>query len=177
MKKELLLFICFLSLCGGMFYLALDRGFIVINNVSKQSIVTQGSLEKKPVKLMYWHHDQWKHEKVEIIWSSQQAVTVKHLIDAWLTLMDEEKMMEKKVSLQAAIASPSEQELYLSFDRNPFSKEDSTYDKWMWIEGILKTLRENGIKFQFVRFLVHHQQLNDYHLDFSNPWPMSGFVK
>jgi len=177
MKKELLFFLCFLSVCAGMFYLAINRGFIVMNLSSTPSSNTQDVLEKKSVKLMFWHRDHWQHEKIEIIWSTNQSVTVKHIIDAWLTLMDEERIMEKKVSLQTACASPSEQELFLSFDRNPFSKEASTYDKWMWVEGILKTLRENGIKYHNVRFLVHHQNLNDYHLDFSNPWPMSGFIK
>jgi hypothetical protein len=44
------------------------------------------------------------------------------------------------------------------------------------IEGLLKTLRENDIKIQRIHFLLHHQPLVDYHLDFSHPWPLEGFL-
>jgi hypothetical protein len=85
--------------------------------------------------------------------------------------------MEKKVSLQSVVPSPSGVEAYISFDRNPFTKNQSTYEKFMWIEGLLKTVRENGIQLQSIYFLVHHQPLTDFHLDFSNAWPISGFIQ
>jgi hypothetical protein len=64
----------------------------------------------------------------------------------------------------------------LSFDRSPFPTEWTTYEQWMWIESLLKTVRDNDIRIQRIRFLVHHQELIDYHLDFSNPWPIIGFA-
>jgi hypothetical protein len=91
--------------------------------------------------------------------------------------MDEERLMSKKVSLQSVILTPNEKDAYLSFDRYPFSPESPTVEKFMWVEGLLKTLRDNGISLQGVRFLVHHQEMLDSHLDFSNPWPGIGFLK
>lgn len=133
-------------------------------------------ITKKTVKRIFWHNDQWQSEEAELLWSDNKAETLNYLIISWLALLDEEKVMEKKVSLQSIVLSPSGLDAYCSFDRNPFNKNNSTYDKLMWIEGILKTILENGIKIQKIQFLVHHEPLHDFHLDFSNPWPITGFL-
>ncbi len=178
MDRTTFIILCIFASAVGCFYLAVERGFIIINHSGAQAASDNNlSTEKKSAKLFYWKHDKWSHEQVEVMSSSDRAQTIKYLIDAWLTLMDEEKIMKKKVSLQSAILSPNEQELFLSFDRNPFSKEASTFEKLMLLESILKTIRETGIKIQSVRFLVHHQEAHDYHLDFSHSWPSSGFIK
>jgi hypothetical protein len=84
--------------------------------------------------------------------------------------------MTKTVSLQSAMLSPAQHELYISFTRNPLEKEKSIQEKWLFIEGLLKTIRENGLMLQAIHFLVQHQPLNDPHLDFSKPWPLQGFL-
>ena len=53
---------------------------------------------------------------------------------------------------------------------------DIIFKKWMMIEGVLKTLRENNITVKDVHFLVQHQPLSDPHLDFSVAWPLHGFI-
>ena len=126
---------------------------------------------------MYWHNGAWQTEHQELIWGSNTEKNCLYLINTWLTLLDEEGIMEKRVTLQTALLSPSGQEIYLSFDRSPFQPEDSTFAKWMWIEGLLKTLRENEVKLTNVQILVHHQPINDQHLDFTNPWPLQGFAQ
>ncbi|HZW61067.1 MAG TPA: hypothetical protein VFF04_02480, partial [Candidatus Babeliales bacterium] len=97
-------------------------------------------------------------------------------INSWLSLLDEEHIMDSKVMLQTAILSQSGQEAFLSFDRNPLPAECATFETWMWVEGLLKTIRENDIQLQSIRFLVHHEPLIDEHLDFSNSWPAQGFL-
>lgn len=134
-------------------------------------------ITKKKVTRVYWHNESWHAEETELLWSEDKAEIVLRLITSWLSLLDEEKVMEKKVSVQSAVLTQSGVEVYLSFDRNPFNKNQSTYEKLMWIEGILKTIRENGIHIQQIQFLVHHQPLHDFHLDFSNPWPITGFLE
>ena len=57
-----------------------------------------------------------------------------------------------------------------------FEKEANTFEKWMFIEGILRTLKENGIPVQQVQFLRLRVPLNDPHLDFSKAWPIQGFM-
>jgi len=130
---------------------------------------------KKPATLFFWHNKRWNKETVEILQTNDNAQTAQHLLNSWLTLLDEEQVMAKKVMLQSALLS-DDQQLYLSLDRNPFNETDSTYDKLMWIEGLLRTVREQSISVQGVRFLVHHQPMQDYHLDFSNSWPLAGFL-
>jgi hypothetical protein len=161
-----------------MLFLALQRDWIIIRLPSfKKELTQQHNAEKKSVKLFFWKHDRWTQEGVEVIWvDNDMGQTTKYLIDRWLTWLDEERLTERKVSLQSVMITPNNQEAMLSFDRSPFPTEWTTYEQWMWIESLLKTVRDNNIRIQRIRFLVHHQELIDYHLDFNNPWPIIGFV-
>ena len=46
----------------------------------------------------------------------------------------------------------------------------------MWIEGLLKTVRENNIHVQSLYFLVRNKPLHDAHLEFCHPWPLAGYL-
>lgn len=163
--------------CIALVFLALQREWIIVRLPSWKTTQENTTLScmKQSVKL-FWYHDRWISEPVEIIASeNNSAHTVKNLVDRWLTWLDEERLSDRKISLQAALTTPDGATIMLSFDRSPFSSENSTAQKLSWIESLLKTIRDNGIKIQHVRFLVHHQELQDYHLDFSNSWPIIGF--
>ena len=99
-----------------------------------------------------------------------------HLINAWLSLLEEEHILTKKTMLQSALITVSGH-AYLSFDHNILSKEEIIFRKWMLIEGLLKTIAAHDIAITHVQFLVQHQPLHDAHLDFSLPWPLYGFMK
>ena len=133
-------------------------------------------IRKKNLKLIYWYRDKWNYEDIELLWTEDKPTNIKYLINSWLTLLDEDKIMSKKVTLQDVALDSSEQEAIISFDRNPLNKEDPTYEKLMWLEGLLKTIKDNNIQIQRLRFLVHHQPLNDNHLDFSNSWDLYSFL-
>ncbi|MFC1845679.1 hypothetical protein ACFLX2_00970 [Candidatus Dependentiae bacterium] len=186
MKSINLILLSLLSLIVGALYLALSQGWILFHYPSYKTQTEQTSAnlraEKKQVKLIFWHQNKWQSESVEILVTQDPAQTLQHLVNNWLSLLDEEQLMKKKVTLQSALIrsdnrTSSIDEAYLSFDRNPFDEKSSTHEKWMWIESLLKTIRENGIALQSVRFLVHHQIMQDNHLDFSNPWALAGFLK
>ena len=132
---------------------------------------------KKDVWLMYWHNKKWNKEKIQILWSNDKAKNIQYLVSSWLNLLEEELVIKKKISLQTVLLTSSGNIAYLSFDRNIFSRKYSTHEKLMLIEGLLKTIRENDITLQGIYFLVHHQIMDDYHLDFSNPWPLYGFLQ
>jgi hypothetical protein len=175
-RNQLILFSIIGFFIGGIF-LAFQHSVLIFRNpFVKNTIENKQEIERRKVKLFYWLHDKWNSEEVDIIWSSSKSQTVKYLIDSWLSLIDEEQLMEKKTSLQSAVLGASESDIFLSFDRNPFSKESNVFEKWMWVEGLLKTLRESDLKVQNIRFLVHHQDMYDIHLDFSHPWPSIGFL-
>ena len=47
--------------------------------------------------LIFWYNEKWKSEEVELIWSDDQTQNIKYLLNSWLTLLDEEKVMQKKL--------------------------------------------------------------------------------
>jgi len=174
------LFCSIFFMCGIMFF-ALRNDWIIIRNplnIIAQSKAEAGMpiINKKRVNLIFWQENQWNIEHTDLIWSTDVRHNIHYLINCWLTLLDEEHIVDKKVSLQTTLISSSSQDVYLSFDRYPFDQESSIHDKLMWIEGLLKTIRENGTKIQRVHFLVHHTPLSDPHLDFAAAWPINGFL-
>jgi hypothetical protein len=182
MNRQTLALLCTSCFIASALVIALQREFIIIcwstNKMTQQDALAKNSLQKKPVKLFFWRNNAWHHETTEILASyDDKGLTISHLITRWLTLLDDEQIMKKPISLQSVLVSATGHEAYISFDRNPFVKDESAFSHWIWIEALLKTLRENGTKIQGVHFLVHHQPLNDYHLDFSRPWPLQGFFE
>lgn len=178
--KKLNLFLIITSLTtliAGMIIYALIKEILIIRRPSGDTITQEVTtpVTKKNVKLSLWHNEKWNSESTEILWPPDQEQKLNHLLCAWLTLVEEEGLVEKKISVQTVMISDSLQEAFVSFDRNPLVKEQSTFQKLMWIEGILKSIRENGIVLRKIRFLEHHQELQDPHLDFSNSWPLGGF--
>lgn len=179
--KKLLILSTICAISGALFY-ALHQGWIIINTSLakpeyKAEQAHKPATTQKKATLYYWHHDAWHHESNELVWTSHNAQNVVYLVNSWLSLLDDEKITTKKVSLQTAMFSPTGNELYISFDRSLLSKEATTYEKWMLIESLLKTLRENGIAPHLIRFLINHQPMIDAHLDFNSPWPIHGFIK
>lgn len=160
---------------------AIHREWIIINIPGNHSgnhdhAISYPTKLQKKVTFYYWHNHTWHHETSSLVWTSANAQNIQYLINSWLSLLHDEKIITKKVALQTALLNTPGTELYLSFDRSLFSKESSTHDRWMIIEGLLKTLRENTITPNSVRFLIDHQQMTDSMLDFSNPWPLFGFM-
>lgn len=134
------------------------------------------AIQKKQVTHYYYHGDRWKTEKQEMLWHEKNEKNIFQLVNAWLALLDEERIIAKRTTLQSALIASSGC-VYLSFDHNVLSKEETIFKKWMLLEGLLKTISANGIPVQEAQFLVQHQLLQDAHLDFSCPWPIHGFMK
>jgi len=143
---------------------------------SQQMMNVTSIMQKKVATHYYFHGNKWKTEKQELLWTESIEKNVFQLINAWLTLLDEEHITIKKVTLQSALISTAGC-VYLSFDHNILNKEDTIFKKWMMIEGLLKTITLNDIAISHVQFLLQHQQLQDPHLDFSLAWPIHGFIK
>lgn len=133
-------------------------------------------IKKRTIRLHFFNGSQWSSEETELLWSTNIEQNILFLSNRWLSVMHEEGLSEKKITLQSATISTTNQ-VYLSFDQYPFELKYSTRQKYFFIEGLLKTLRESGIKYTSIYFLVHHKPLIDYHLDFSIPWPFESFLK
>lgn len=159
----------------GIFMYAWYQEYIIINP-RKSFFVTPQENNTQKQKITLHHFKQtWHKDQVQILLSENYTQNAHLIIGRWLENALEEGLLKKKISLQQALSTQN-QELILSFDRTLFNKESSTFDKWMIIEGILKSLKENVAQIKKVRFLVNHQPLIDTHLDFSNAWPIDGFA-
>jgi len=134
------------------------------------------NVDHRKVQLYFFKHKQWHTEEINSIWSYDAALNAKTIINNLFILLEDEKIIDKDVQVISSIISSSK-ELYLSFNKEPFNKQDSIYTKLMIIQSLLKTLRNNKIPVQSVRFLIHHQTLVDDHLNFSISWPLSGYLE
>lgn len=167
---------------SGMLFYALYNEIIIIRFPWTTNVYTRSDLEiqKKIYTLVFWHNNSWKTEHKPLISSENKTQTLTYLISSWLSMLEEEHVFAhrgyRKVSLQSVMLDPAGHEAFLSFDRSPFLKESSTSQKLLWIEGLLRTIRENNVSLSSVRLLAHHQPLHDQHLDFDRAWPISGFL-
>lgn len=169
--------ICTICTVIGILYFAISHKWILFRYPSSNTIAYSKPLtKKKQATLFFWQHEKWKSETQDVLWSESIDHNIHTLINTLLNMLEEENILHKKITLQSALLSPSGHEAYLSFDHNPLPKESSTFEKWMIIEGLLKTIRENKIPIQGIQFLVYHQPLCDPHLDYSKPWPIHGFI-
>lgn len=162
-------------LAGLLFYAFYYNLIIFRSSFLSLTIPHQIAAEKKSATFFFYARDQWHELSKELIWHQDKKKLLKNIITQWLSILDEEGITDKRISLQSVVLSPSNTEVYISFDRNPFNKEASTFEKLMWVEGLLKTLRENNITIPSIHFLVHHNPIHDYHLDFTQAWPITGF--
>ena len=177
MKTKWRILICLISMLAGILFVVIHQDIIIINyprDVIQRN--TSFKATKKNIQLIYWHQDKWKTENQELVWHNDITKNIYYLVNSLLTLMHEENTVYKKVLLQSVLISTAGHEAYLSFDRAPFSKQQITFDKWMFIESILKTIKHNKIPIQQIQFLVHHQPLHDLHIDFSKVWNIHGFL-
>lgn len=168
--------------CGlaGMLFCAYLNNWIIIRFPSYTRDITAlydaSSMSKKKVTLFFWKYEQWCKESTQILWSQETERNLALIIKAWLTLLEDEHLITTPVRLQSVLLSPNKTQAYLSFDRNLLPANCSIYSKWLYIEGLLKTIRENGIGISHIQLLVDQQPMTDYHLEFSNPWPINGFL-
>lgn len=171
--------VCFIV--GFLFHAYQKEWVILLLPYQTADIETQiqapdATYSQKKIVLFCWKHEQWHKEQSSVIWSSDVAYNVKTITNNWLMMLEDEKLIDTDIQLLSAVIT-SNKELFLSFNKDLCNLQSSTYAKLMMIHGFLKTIRENKIPVQSVRFLVHHQILIDDHLNFSVPWPITGYLQ
>ena len=171
-------FLCFMT---GLTWYAYQKEWIIIllphqtTHVQAASNANDTTFSQQKITLFFWKHQEWHKEQISIIWSFDLATNIKTITHNWITLLEDEKLIDTDIQLLSAIVTGNK-ELFLSYNKNLFHEQSSTYDKLMLIHSLLKTLHENKILIQSVRFLVHHQIMNDDHLNFSISWPITGYM-
>jgi len=165
----------FAIMCG-ILVCAYRRGWIIITYPLPAEKTSRKSQQKKEI-VVYWHwQDSWHHEKVTMLWSDDMAINLYHVVNRWLEILDDEHITQTRIALGSAIITPSGSTAYLSFDSSPLPQHLCAYAKLCIVEGLLKTIRQNGIAVQDIHLLVHHQPLADPHLEFAHAWPSAGFI-
>lgn len=134
--------------------------------------------DKKQVVCYFWHNNSWHEENHLCLWSDKKETNLKQLLTVWLSTVEQELLRQtvQKTIVQSVAFNQSGHHVFISFDHNPLPQDGPLHLKIMWIEGLLKTIKSNGIIAQCVSFLHNHQILEDTHLDFSQPWPIVGFL-
>ncbi len=174
-----LAFITFGFLAIGMLFYAWYNEIFILRIPSRTSVapIQRGLTTRKNTKLFYYQGGNLKTEEKELLYATQNIIETTHnIVTAWLTLLDEEELWPKKVSLQSVLIDASGTDLSLSFDHSPFLQEQSTHTKLSWLEALLKTIQETGLPLKTIRFLVHNKPLPDPLLDFTHPWPITGYI-
>lgn len=180
MKLSTIILLSFIFLIfGGLFFLQ-QESWIIINLPTVPVAKTSQATDLKPqeVKLWLWHNHTMKQETAEIIVSNNdKATTIKHLINSWCVLLEENNITDKQIVAQSVALSPSKQEAFICFNSAPFLAHISTYEKIMIIESLLKTIRHNMQGITQIRLLINHQPLQDEHLNFDIAWPIYGYLE
>lgn len=184
MKKHIHYTIAGSCLVLGMLFFLVSRNWLVVRlnlftSVAERAFThthTQ-SVVRRDVTLHYWRDERWHTRKQSIIWLSDTAALIKHLVNRWGALLYDEHVIDKHVGIESVALSNFGQTAFLSFDQSPVNSGCSIQNKWRVFEGLCKTLQGAGVGIAKILFLVDHQPLCDDHLDFSQPWPIGGFDK
>jgi len=178
MNKILLIIVSIIMLLfGSLFFLYQESWIIISLPFQTSSLLLKKSLNiSKEVTLWTWKQHCWNQEITEIIMSDNVVQNIQLLLNQWFVLLEEEQIIDKLIVVQSVALSASGQEAFISLSQNPFNIQQSTYQKCMMVEGLLKTLRMNTISVQFIRLLVHHQPISDDHLNFTVAWPILGYM-
>lgn len=177
MNNNKYIIICIATFLLSLLLFAYHKEYIIFNfhrKIKNESRVN--SSQKQNIVLHFWQQNEWHTEHASLLFSDNAISNIQQLVSRWAQLLNEEKIIKKKIGLQSATITFDKQELIVSFDRIPWNKELSTFDKWMTIEGFLKTIKTIDSSIKKVRFLVNQQSLQDPHLDFTNAWPITGFA-
>lgn len=160
----------------GIFLFAFQQEWLIIRFPQIGTSSTHNLKHKKTVESHFYHDGRWHVEKQDVLWSNNTSDNLFYALTNWLSTLEFEEVSNKKIMIQTVVLSPSGHDAYISFDRNPFQEEWSVYQKWMWVEGLLKTIRKNNLPIQHIYLLVDHQPLIDRHLYFAHAWPICGFL-
>ncbi|HEV2916495.1 MAG TPA: hypothetical protein VGW78_02005 [Candidatus Babeliales bacterium] len=178
MKIHYYVLLCVISIVVGVGIFCISHELIVIY-IPKYSLSTYNkSTPTRTMKLYYWQEGIWHEQVIDSLAFSDIQEYITTLLSAWLVMMHEEQLFPYPIGLQSVLCSVHGDTVYLSFNGTFIQRNKSTYHNLMLVESLLRTLRENNIDaIRYCRFLVNHTPMIDTYFDFSQPWPIEGFIK
>lgn len=167
-------FLCF-SLGALVFFI--KRRWLIVNWVPSysKSFAVERSLKKdrsfrRSLSVIFWKDGNLKKESIPVVLFSDKGENLKIIIGAWLSFLNDERVLQKRLKVGSVSVCESGQEAYISFDQVILSREWSINKKWQIIDGICKTVYNFDPEIKYLNFLVRHEPMIDDHLDFTTHW-------
>ena len=167
--------IAILLFCIGSLLFFYQESWIIINIPTTQDVTVLGNISSKQSKnitIYLWKKDRFEQELSEIFITNNQAQTIQQIVYHFFANYEDMVNSDKQILVQSVILSPSEKQAFISLNHTPFSTQSSTFEKYMIIKSLLKTLLEADLTITHVYLLVQHQPLIDRHLNFQVAWPL-----
>jgi len=172
-----------ISIAFGILFFLIQRDIILIRWVSGSQrpysveLARKSAVSRKQIKYYFWKEEKFQTEDGTLICKKGNiAGNLKRLINNWITCLQDENLIKRNVFVESVALSSFNEEVFLSFNRPLLSKEWPVIKKWYLIESLFKTVRDAKIPIRSFKFLVNHHHMIDDHLDFSQPWPLDGFI-
>ncbi len=175
-KKQIGILVVASALLGFLFYAWYNQILVIRLFTSKPLIHWHESHTKKVCAIFYPTSSGLKQESCDLVITDDMAAFMSTLLQRWITLLYEEHIILKKITIQSCMLDSNQHTAYLSCDRSLFASDNSITYKLMLLESLLKTLRENQIPITSIQLLVHHKPLQDIHIDCSRPFPITGYL-
>lgn len=168
--KGLLTFIG--SVCIASVFFCVQRGWLLWLGPTYRPPIHTPQQSQKEVQFFYRNNGNIAHESTQLLWCSDEQQNLHYLINSWLTFMYVEHHITKKVVVESTLINATETDIFISFSHKPFYKNQSIIEKLEFIQTLCATIAHvSGVT--GIRFLVHHQPLDDPHLDCDISWPIA----
>lgn len=168
----------FLFIIGILFF-AYQESWIIIDipQNSALSSLQKPCVKETSVQLWIFKKNQWISETKQIIKNNNTAQTLQNLLNSWFSFLEEEQIISRSIIVDSVVISPTNTLAFISLNQNPLSPKLNTYESLMFMQGMLKTIKENKISIQSIQLLIQHQPLIDHRLNLTIPWPITGYTQ
>lgn len=182
-KYKWYVFFAILLFCFGVILFFVKRSWLIVYWVPTYSRSENASIQlrqkispRKIITRWYWRDEQLRSEQTSFVLRTNTAENLRLVLGTWISLLYEERILERMVEVESVALEPLETLAYLSFDQHFLKREWSIRKKWQILDGLCRTIADSNFGIQNIVFLVGHQPMLDDHLDFSRPWPIDGFT-
>jgi hypothetical protein len=167
--QKTLTILCIITACttAAFLFFAIQKEWIIIripNNIKTIPCAANRVCE------LYWHPSKLHTGKRRLLWTEDEQDNIHRLISCWLAWLYNEEML-KRINVETVMISPSADELFISFDKKLFSKNQSIHEKLACIHSLAQTIKPHTHA-RKMRLLVHHAPMEDVHIDCIESLPL-----
>ncbi len=171
----LLLFTSLAFVCGALWYAVHTE--IIIFSVPAFAEFTVQQTDKKTIALFWYTEKEKIEENSDCIWSKSNSQNINTVISTWLSCMQDEDLLDKRIKLEAVALTPAGNEACVSFSHTLFEQQQNSIKKWYILESLFATLKPLFPELKIIRLLVHYQPLYDEQIDCSVSLPITTFMQ